>query len=61
MSLLPPAAFARADLDVATTAPDEIYRRIFLSHYPDPLGFGKTDSRFSDPRRRVPSNRFGVL
>jgi hypothetical protein len=29
--------------------------------YPDRLGFGKTPSRFSDPRRRIAANRFGVL
>ncbi|MDQ0564134.1 hypothetical protein QO004_005952 [Rhizobium mesoamericanum] len=28
---------------------------------PDPLGFGKTPSRFSDPWRRKAENRFGVL
>jgi hypothetical protein len=32
-----------------------------MDRYPDPLGFGKTPSRFSDPRRRIPENRFGVL
>ena len=32
-----------------------------MNHYPDPLGFGKTRSRFSDPRRRVARSRFGVL
>lgn len=29
--------------------------------HPDPLGIGKTPSRFSDPRRRIAANRFGVL
>ena len=33
----------------------------YLGRYPDPLGFGKTPSRFSDPRWRVATNRFGVL
>jgi hypothetical protein len=35
--------------------------RIYLDRYPDPLGYGKTPSRFSDPRRRVERNRFGVV
>ncbi|MGO4440993.1 RES family NAD+ phosphorylase [Rhizobium sp. RAF56] len=34
---------------------------MYLGRYPDRLGFGKTPSRFSDPRRRKPANRFGVL
>lgn len=32
-----------------------------MDRYPDPLGYGKTRSRFSDPRRRVERNRFGVV
>lgn len=32
-----------------------------MDRYPDPLGFGKTPSRFSDPRKRAEVNRFGVL
>lgn len=41
--------------------PGERLGRIYLDRYPDPLGFGKTPSRFSDPRRRVETSRFGVL
>lgn len=37
------------------------FSRIYLGRYLDPLGFGKTPSRFSDPRRRIAANRFGVL
>ncbi|WP_342634106.1 RES family NAD+ phosphorylase [Mesorhizobium tamadayense] len=37
------------------------FGRIYWSTYPDPLGYGKSASRFSDPRRRVDANRFGVL
>lgn len=61
MSERPTPAFARVDLDLATIPVGEVYQRIFLSRFPDPLGFGKTPSRFSDPRRRVSANRFGVL
>ncbi|MER9626489.1 RES family NAD+ phosphorylase [Mesorhizobium sp. M0296] len=34
---------------------------MYWSTYLDPLGYGKSASRFSDPRRRVAANRFGVL
>jgi hypothetical protein len=44
-----------------TVAPGERFGRIYHGRYPDPLGFGKTPSRFSDPRRRSAGRRFGVL
>lgn len=61
MTTAPTSAFARADLDIATVPAGEPYRRIWLAGYPDPLGYGKGRSRFSDPRRRIEANRFGVL
>ena len=61
MTAAPTAAFAGATLDIATIKAGESYRRIYVARYPDPLGFGKAESRFSDPRRRVEANRFGVL
>lgn len=61
MAVLPTAAFAKVDLDIATIAAAEPYRRVWLASYPDPLGYGKGRSRFGDPRRRVEANRFGVL
>lgn len=61
MPLKPTAAFTRADLDIATVGVGETFRRIYWAYHSDPLGFGKTESRFSDPRRRTESNRFGVL
>ena len=57
----PPPDFARAVLHVATVGPGETFGRICLAKYPDPFGYGKTPSRFSDPRRRLAENRFGVL
>ena len=39
----------------------ERWGRIYHSQFTDPLGYGKSGSRFSDPRRRVARNRFGVL
>ncbi|KQN90817.1 hypothetical protein ASE90_17195 [Sphingomonas sp. Leaf67] len=57
----PTAGFADVDLDIATIPTGTPYHRIWLSAFPDPLGFGKGRSRFSDPRRRVEASRFGVL
>ena len=57
----PTAAFAAATLDLAHVAPGAVFGRIYRQAFPDPLGFGKTRSRFSDPRRRAEPNRFGVL
>ncbi|MBW9116383.1 RES family NAD+ phosphorylase [Rhizobium cauense] len=58
---LPPAGFETARLHLHVVASGSRFGRIYLDRYPDPLGFGKTPSRFSDPRRRKPANRFGVL
>jgi hypothetical protein len=57
----PPAGFERQPLDIETIPPGSHFGRIYASAFPDPLGFGKTPSRFSDPRRRDASKRFGVL
>ncbi len=59
--LQPPGNFSSAQLRLHTVQTGERFGRIFLARYPDPLGFGKTKSRFSDPRRAKPENRFGVL
>lgn len=61
MVLRPTPAFSSVSLDLATIPAGETSRRIYLSRYPDPLGVGKPPSRFSDPRRRVAPNRFGVI
>jgi RES domain-containing protein len=57
----PPSDFAQAKLEIETLPPGQTFARIYWSIYPDPLGYGKSPSRFSDPRRRVAANRFGVL
>jgi len=57
----PPPDFGRAKLEVETISPGQTFGRIYWSTYPDPLGYGKSPSRFSDPRRRTAANRFGVL
>jgi hypothetical protein len=59
--LRPTADFACVNLDVTTFNVGARFRRIYFDRYPNPLGFGKSPSRFSDPRRRIPANRFGVL
>jgi hypothetical protein len=57
----PIPAFSRVALDLADIAAGERFGRIYPQRYPDPLGYAKTPSRFSDPRRRIERNRFGVL
>ena len=61
MRRLPPADLHSVRLDLTTVAAGALYRRICHPGYPNPLGYGKTPSRFSDPRPRIPANRFGVL
>ncbi len=59
--VLPPKSFAGASLYIHELPDGRRFGRIYPGRYPDPLGFGKTPSQFSDPRRRVAANRFGVL
>ncbi|CAN7184356.1 RES family NAD+ phosphorylase [Devosia sp. LjRoot16] len=57
----PPSDFSSAELEIHEVPAGKRFGRIYLDRYPDPLGYGKTRSRFSDPRRRLAENRFGVL
>lgn len=57
----PPAGFENSVLDIETIPAGRRFGRIYASAFPDPLGYGKTPSRFSDPRRRDPARRFGVI
>lgn len=57
----PPPGFKNAKLDIEIVPAGERFGRIYLNAYPNPLGYGKSASRFSDPRRRIAENRFGVL
>lgn len=59
--VLPPPDFERTKLETETIPSGQIFGRVYWSTYPDPLGYGKAPSRFSDPRRRISVNRFGVL
>lgn len=57
----PTADFARVDLDLTTFAAGQRFARIYIDRHTNPLSFGKTPSRFTDPSRRKRENRFGVL
>ncbi len=59
--VLPPRGFAGTGLHMHRVPAGQMFGRIYLGRYPAALGFGKTPSRFSDPRRRIAANRFGVL
>src|SRR4051812_13115571 len=61
MPAIPPADFDAAPLVLKTVAVGDGFGRIFPARYLDPLGFGKTASRFSDPRSLPEAERFGVL
>jgi hypothetical protein len=60
-SARPPAAFSTARLEIHTVRSGARFGRIYWHGFADPLGYGKSPSRFSDPRRRIEANRFGVL
>jgi hypothetical protein len=57
----PTKAFAIVRLEFATMKPGQRFARIYHQRFPEPLAFGKTRSRFSDPRHRSEDRRFGVL
>ncbi|MFK0206313.1 RES family NAD+ phosphorylase [Agrobacterium sp. NPDC090283] len=57
----PPLGFENSSLDIEIIPAGRRFGRIYASAFPDPLGYGKTPSRFSDPRRRDPARRFGVV
>jgi hypothetical protein len=61
MSRLKPASPELRELELAAIPVGAKFWRIYLDRYPDPLGYGKIGSRFSDPRGRVERNRFGVV
>lgn len=60
--MLPPAGFGSRPLDLFEVAPGSIWRRLYQTRHPDPLGFGRGASRFSDARASVlDADRFGVV
>ena len=59
---MPPAGFASRALSLADVARGAAWRRLYQSRFPDPLGYGFSPSRFSDPETTlVPPERFGVV
>jgi hypothetical protein len=58
--LRPIKTFSGVALDLVAIGRGQRFGRIYHERYPDPLGLGKTKSRFSDPRRRSENERFGV-
>jgi hypothetical protein len=58
---LPPPEFARAQLALTDISGGIVFRRIYRTGHSNALGYGKTGSRFSDPRPLPEKDRFGVL
>lgn len=61
MQDMPPPNFDGASLSLRTVSAGSRFGRIYLRRYPEPLGIGKTKSRFSDPRDLTDKDRYGVL
>jgi hypothetical protein len=59
--LRPGREFVSVDLDTSTVRVGQRFGRIYFGEHANPLGFGKSRSRFSDPRRRINKNLFGVV
>lgn len=57
----PPNDFACSALHLTSVEAGSGFYRIHHSKYANSLGFGKNDSRFSDPRRLEEARRFGVV
>jgi hypothetical protein len=59
---LPPKGFESRPLVLSDVAPGGVWRRLYRSRFPDPLGYGFNPSRFSDPELNLASPaRFGVV
>jgi hypothetical protein len=54
-----PHPLAAGSLTRAQVPVGSVWHHLFLDRFPDPLGFGYSPSRFSDPRKN-PAKRFGV-
>lgn len=57
----PTPAFSSQTLDLTVIPAGRALGRIYSAAFPTPLGYGKSPSRYSDPRRRIAASRFGVL
>lgn len=60
--MLPPKGFESRPLALTDIPAGTVWRRLYQSRFPDPLGYGLGPSRFSDPETGlVPPARFGVV
>ncbi|GGK34351.1 hypothetical protein GCM10011322_21350 [Salinarimonas ramus] len=57
----PPHGFEQRRVLTSEIPKGRRYRRIYRSEFPDPLGYAKSPSRFSDPRALSDDDRFGVV
>lgn len=58
----PPKGFESRPLALSDIATGGVWRRLYRSRFPDPLGYGFNPSRFSDPEPSLaPPARFGVV
>jgi RES domain-containing protein len=58
----PPKGFESSAIELASIRTGAKWFRLYPSRYPDPLGFGFSPSRFSDPRVALPEkDRFRVI
>ena len=58
----PPKGFESSGIELASIKTGTKWFRLYSSRYPDPLGFGFSPSRFSDPGVALPEkDRFGVI
>jgi hypothetical protein len=59
---LPPKGFESSKIELASIETGTKCYRLYSSSHPDPLGFGFSPSRFSDPRLKLPEkDRFGII
>ena len=59
---LPPRGLGSSKLELARIKTGTKWFRLYSSRYPDPLRFGFSPSRFSDPRVKLhEKDRFGVI
>jgi hypothetical protein len=59
---LPRRGFGSSTIELASIRTGTKWYRLYSSRYPDPLGFGFSPSRFSDPRVALPEkDRFGII
>lgn len=57
-----PKGFSSSKIELALISAGALWFRLYSSIYKDPLGFGFSPSRFSDPRIDLPeADRFGVI